>query len=365
MRLQAFSTLLSLGVLCASAGAQEVISAQSGVIHYTEGAVLVDGAALDRKPATFPLLKEGSVLKTEKGRAELMLTPGVFLRLDENSSVKMVSSALTSTTVEFLSGSAIVDALAAQGQIPVTLQFKGADVTFPKAGVYRIDSETSVLQAYDGEALVKQQDKQTKVDTTRLYFFELATDTKKFSDGTEDEFLDWARNRNEVITAENQTAQQDADDEADADLGSLGSAPGLGLNSPYGGLGGLGASPAVPGLGLGGIYPYGYNPYGYGSLFYNTYAPTMLWGLPALPGPVLVVSRPWAYRGVSPTWPRTGTWSSRHPTTTATWLTSHPIGAYPYSTSVRPYSTISRPAISHPIAAPHVSPTAVHAVGHR
>ncbi|MBV8897912.1 MAG: hypothetical protein JO051_15475 [Acidobacteriaceae bacterium] len=308
-------------------------------------------------------------MKTEKGRAELMLTPGVFLRLDENSSVKMVSSALTSTTIEFEGGSAILDALGAQGEIPVTLQFKEAAITFPKAGLYRIDSDTAVLQAYDGEALVKQRDRQTRVDTTRLYFFELGTDTKKFSEGTEDEFLDWTRNRNEVITAQNQIAQQDAEDEADADLGSLGGLPGLNLNPPYGGLGG---TPAVPGLGGTTPYGLGYGPYGYGygygSFYYNNYPPSMIFGLPPLPVPVLVIRRPWAYRGVSPTWPRSGTWTSRHTTTptTSTWLASHPItSVYPRTTYVRPYSTISHPAISRPMAVPHVTAAPVHAGARR
>ncbi len=115
----------SLTLFCPIGSAQEVVSAQSGVIHYMEGAVMVDGVALERKAATFPLLKDGSVLKTQKGRVELMLTPGTFLRLDENSSVKMLSSALTSTRVEFIAGSAILDTLAAEGDIPDDVAVQG------------------------------------------------------------------------------------------------------------------------------------------------------------------------------------------------------------------------------------------------
>jgi hypothetical protein len=362
MRLQAFSSLILLGVFHSSGRAQEVVSAQSGVIHYLEGAVSVDGVPLERKPATFPLLKNGSVLKTERGRVELMLTPGTFLRLDENSSVKMISSALTSTKLEFVSGSAILDAVAAQGDIALSLQFRDAAINFTKPGLYRIDSETEVLQAYSGEALVKQRDKETRVDTTRLYFFELGTDTKKFSDGTDDEFLDWARNRNEVIAAENQSSQADADDEADGDLGAFGAVPGLNLNAPYHGLnapyGGLGAVPGVGVPSFGSVYPYG-------SFFYNSYAPSTLYPLPPLPGPLLVIRRPWAYRAVSPTWPHSGTWESRHSTSTPTWLMSHPVGVYPHTTYVRPLSSpMSRPAMTHPVVVPHAGPAAVH-VGHR
>ena len=345
------STILVSGILVPGvASAQEIVSAQSGVVHYSEGAVLIDEAPLEHKPAVYPLLKEGSVLRTEKGRVELMLTPGVFFRLDENSSVKMLSTNLTSTGVEFLKGSAIVDAVAAEGDIPIVLQFKDAAVRFSKPGIYRIDSETGVLQAYSGEAMVKQQEKQTRVDTSRLYFFELGTDTKKFTDGTDDEFLDWAHNRNQVITEENQAAQADDDANADPDLGT---SPFFNYNLPYGG---LSATPGLPMFGL--MYPYG-------GVYYNTFAPSGFWMLPPLPSAAFIIGRPWPYHSVSTKWPASGAWASHHPgTTVSSWLATHPFGASLPGTYPRPLTSVPRPAYSRPMATPHVSATAVHA-GHR
>ena len=49
------------------------------------------------------------MLSTGQGRAEILLTPGVFLRVGENTSIKMLDNRLLSTRVEFLSGSAIVE----------------------------------------------------------------------------------------------------------------------------------------------------------------------------------------------------------------------------------------------------------------
>lgn len=344
--------LIPFTVLPFVAPAQEIVSAQSGVIHYLEGAVAVDGVPVDHKPAIFPLLKDGSTLKTQKGRAELMLTPGVFLRLDENSSVKMLSSALTSTRLEFLSGSAIFDGLAAQGEIPITVEFKGASVQFAKAGLYRFDSETEVLQAYEGEAVVDQQEKTTRIDPSRLYFFELGTDTKKFSDGTDDEFLDWARNRNQTITEENQIAQADADDaNADPDFGAG--------NSP---LFNYAVPPVLPGFGgpnLGGIYPSSY-PYSYGPYFYGTYAPTTLFALPPLLGPALIIGRRFGYHAPTSHWP-SSTWATTtHWPTNFTGTVHHPVGSY--LSYPRPVITTPRPAYSRPVAAPHVSAPAAHAV---
>jgi hypothetical protein len=282
---------------------------------------------------------------------EVMLTPGTFLRLDENSSVKMLSTDLTATALEFLTGSAILDALAASSDIPIVLHFKDASVRFLKPGLYRLDKDTEVLQAYSGEAAVEQGAKETRVDPSRLYFFQLGTDTKKFSEGTDDEFLDWARNRNQIIGEENQASQAEDDADADPDLGA---APLFNFNVPYGG---LNATPGFPTPGT-------INPYSAYLYSYSGYATSPFWGLPPLPGPALIIGRSWRYHRISPNWPSSGTWASHHPTTTHTWLASHPIGTYSHGTYTHPITTVPRPAYSHPVAAPHVAPPAVH-VGRR
>src|SRR5215467_10759511 len=101
--------LLGVIFFCGSAWAQSVISAHSGVVHYVEGEVAIDGASIHPKFAEFPDLKDGQVLAAAEGRAEVLLTPGVFLRLAENSSVRMISNSLADTRIEFVSGSAIIE----------------------------------------------------------------------------------------------------------------------------------------------------------------------------------------------------------------------------------------------------------------
>src|SRR6202051_1965578 len=87
-------------VLAGGAWAQSVISAHSGVIHYVEGDVSIDGTAIQPKFAEFPEVKPGQLLATGEGRVEVLLTPGVFLRLTDNSSVRMISNALPDTRLE-------------------------------------------------------------------------------------------------------------------------------------------------------------------------------------------------------------------------------------------------------------------------
>ena len=82
--------------------AQAVISAHSGLVNFVEGDVKIADQTVKLNGAIFPDVKVGQTLSTQKGRAEVLLTPGVFLRLDNNTSFRMVSNKLTDTQVEIL-----------------------------------------------------------------------------------------------------------------------------------------------------------------------------------------------------------------------------------------------------------------------
>ena len=199
--------------------AQDVVSASSGVLHYFEGSVAIDGKPAEHKAATFLSLKNGSTIRTEKGRAELLLTPGVYLRLDENSSLAMISNSLTDTRLQLLTGTAIVDSLSA-GPAPndsVVLVYDGSDVRFTKPGVFRIDCEIGELQAYNGESTVTHHRVTTAIDSLHRYYFALEMTTDKAGEGDTDEFYDWAHNRSDMIEDQNQVASADRADAQDAD----------------------------------------------------------------------------------------------------------------------------------------------------
>ena len=296
-----FPTVLALQV-CAAVFGQEVVSARSGMVHFTQGQVFLDDHPLDRKSGSFPNIKEGSTLRTEKGRAEILLTPGAFLRLDENSSIKMVSTELADTRLVFESGSAILDLTdGTRANNAITITYKDARVKFPKKGVYRLDADTGVLQAYSGGAEVTYAGQQTELDPSHLFFCWLGLQTNKLGNGTEDEFYDWASDRSQAISEENQLAEQmghdpgDVDPDPSAQLGA-GLVPYAGspLGSPLGNLGPPSIGPQV--------YPY--NTYAMGSAMFNPFLSFGPTGYVPFGFPVIVVSRP--YR-INPRWPHSGT----------------------------------------------------------
>src|ERR1700689_1079443 len=107
--------------------AQNIAPSHSGTVHYFEGDVTVDGAKLVSQVARFTELKEQSVLHTGLGRAEILLTPGVVLRVGENTTVKMLDNRLMSTRVEFVSGSAMLEGVDSGTSVkdpPVTMVYK-------------------------------------------------------------------------------------------------------------------------------------------------------------------------------------------------------------------------------------------------
>lgn len=151
---------LALSVLALAAGSvaamaqSAVISARSGLIHYVEGQVFLGDQLVETKFGTFPEVKENQQLKTEEGRAEVLLTPGVFLRLGENASFRMITNRLIDTRLELLSGEAIVEADDIGKDNSVTVVYRDATIHPIKKGVYRFDSEANELRVYDGLAEV-------------------------------------------------------------------------------------------------------------------------------------------------------------------------------------------------------------------
>src|SRR6516162_3596163 len=100
--LKFLSLFLALGLVPAWAEADNLSvansrSARPGTVNYVEGQVSLDNQTLDQKSVGSTAGDAGQSLTTEAGKAEVLLTPGVFLRLGRESSVRMVSSSLIDT----------------------------------------------------------------------------------------------------------------------------------------------------------------------------------------------------------------------------------------------------------------------------
>lgn len=198
---------ISTAVLGSSAMfAQQVISARSGLIHYVEGRVLLGDQQVESKMGNFPDVKENATLKTGLGRAEVLLTPGVFLRVGENSSFRMITNRLIDTRLEFLSGSALVEADDILKDNSVTVVFRDATVRPVKSGLYRFDSNPPALRVFDGEAAVETPSGKLVVKEGRMLPFDGGLAAVKFDKETTDGLDRWSRRRAETVAMANISA---------------------------------------------------------------------------------------------------------------------------------------------------------------
>jgi len=255
--------------------AQSITSAHSGTLHYFEGSVSIDGATIESKVGKFNEIKENSVLSTGQGRAEILLTPGVFLRVGENSSIKMLDNRLLSTRVEFLSGSAIVESDDPEVSVKdpaVTILYKDYQIQPMKFGLFEITSDPAQMKVYKGQAGVTASSGHTTVRDGHLMPFSAALLSEKFDEKQADDLYLWTRDRSGYLSAANMSSARTL---ASNGYTTGSSYPGLGYSPSF--MGGWYLNSA---LGMYTYMPYGglmYNPFGYGfyspGLIYSYYSP--------------------------------------------------------------------------------------------
>lgn len=216
----------ALALLSLSAYSQNVISAKSGLIHYVEGRVLLDGNPVEPRQGHFPQMKETSVLRTEAGRAEVLISPGaasppgdafwrqgpwvaqaspsgVFLRVGENTELRLVSGRITDAHLELISGSVLLECAEMLKDNAVTVSFREAEITIREDGLYRLDSDPPELRVYSGRAVVETGGQLLSVKGGRALTLDGALALRKFNDKAGDALYRWGKRRSEYIAMAN------------------------------------------------------------------------------------------------------------------------------------------------------------------
>jgi hypothetical protein len=335
-RLPIFALLLAVSSV---APGQSVRSTHSGLLYFFDGSVFIGEERMQQKFGRFQEIGEGSVLRTEVGRAEVLLSPGVFLRVDENSALRMVSNKLSDTRIELLRGSAILEASHEAANPPDTLVYKTWRVRVPQDSVVRIEAEPAQLRVLSGSAEVSTGDGFGKVTVYRGDVLPFASELVAGHATTpaSDDFNVWSMNRSSVVSEDNSIAAGIIDDPDRIDPAGLV-------------MGGFTYFPqtGIPLLGI--TYPYGLS-FGspYGSLYpnwSNPYLSLYPYGLLYRRLPAGSLFNPSIY-------PRPGGIS------TGIGVIGHPSGFSPRPSYATPPSYAPRPRIPSP-PAPHV--TAPHPI---
>jgi hypothetical protein len=141
---------------------QSANPAVPGALNYVEGQVSINGQAVNWLSVGSSELHQGQVVETGNGRAEILLTPGVFLRLGDNSAARMISPDLTKTEVELVKGRADVEVDQLYKQNDLLVKIGGGETRLLKTGLYAFNFENKSVQVFEGEAEVLPEGGQQK-----------------------------------------------------------------------------------------------------------------------------------------------------------------------------------------------------------
>ena len=123
------------------------------MVNFVEGEVQLADQPVKLDGAIFPEVKIDQVFHAD-GHAEILLTPGVFLRLDRNTSFRMISNKLTDTQVEILSGSALVEANEILKDNRIAVKMGEAETVLLKTGLYHFNADAGQVRTFAGKAQV-------------------------------------------------------------------------------------------------------------------------------------------------------------------------------------------------------------------
>jgi hypothetical protein len=176
-------------------------AAVPGTVNYVEGQVSLNGQQLTSKSIGSALVEPDQVLTTGNGRAEILLTPGVFLRVGERSAVRMVSPDLANTQVAVMSGKAMLEATEVFKDNRIQVVEDGAATRIEKNGLYEFDADQARVAVYDGQAQVWEGDKHVDLKKGHEALLSAALKAEKFDRDQHDQLYAWSNLRSEY-TAE-------------------------------------------------------------------------------------------------------------------------------------------------------------------
>ena len=130
-----------------------------GTLNYVEGKVAIDAQNVDSSAIGTAQVRMGERLTTRTGKAEVLLTPGVFLRVGDNSSVKMIATSITNTEVALDRGHAMIEVAEIHPENDIRVEADGETAQLLKTGLYDFDANQQELRVFDGKARVQERER--------------------------------------------------------------------------------------------------------------------------------------------------------------------------------------------------------------
>lgn len=185
----------------AALGDRYVISAKAGGVNFISGSVRIA-----RKDGPSGLLVKGDsveigdrVTTGTNGRAEILLNPGSYIRLGENSAFAFRTTSLDDLQLVVEHGSAIFEVFA-DNEFRVSVEAGGNSFTLVQTGIYRIDSLNgrASVAVWKGRAEVGGGQEMVKAGREAVVVAGRVA-VSKFDRGDKDEFETWSKARAKLL----------------------------------------------------------------------------------------------------------------------------------------------------------------------
>jgi uncharacterized membrane protein YgcG len=211
--------LKSVALLTCTLGFSAVLSAQGpqgppspqsprgalpGTVNYVEGLASIDGNPLNTRQNGYTQLQPNQSLTTTDGKVEMLLTPGVFVRLGSNGAIRMVLNGLSNPTIEVVRGEAMIEVDRQTTGAKIDVLERGATASILKYGLYRFNGDQGRIEVIDGQLQVTENGKTKDVGKGHAALVnDPALKTVGFDRKAEDDLYRWSSVRSAYLAEAN------------------------------------------------------------------------------------------------------------------------------------------------------------------
>jgi hypothetical protein len=189
------------------------ISAKAGGVNSVTGRVMVtrSGQAPQLLSNQDNLVAGDSVTTGSDSQAEILLNPGSYLRLAENSELVLADNSLDNLLVRLNRGSTIIEATGADDtQLRIGIATGQQRLMIVRRGIYRINalSGSTELLVQKGRAFPSNDPTQLIKGGKKVTFNGVTTFTAKLEKSDRDAFDNWSKERGKALARANDRLSQ-------------------------------------------------------------------------------------------------------------------------------------------------------------
>jgi len=185
------------------------ISTKAGGVNFVFGRVALKrgGHTFDQPLTTQDDLAAGDIVRSGVGSCiEVLLSPGSYLRVGENSEFELVDNSTDNLSLKLVKGSAIIEATGADDtELKINIATDHGAVVIVRRGIYRLNAQPDMteLLVKKGRVLIASSSGEAVNDRNKITFTRGVATTAKLGLDREDNFDLWSRERAKMLVQAN------------------------------------------------------------------------------------------------------------------------------------------------------------------